>query len=181
MTIKPFLKVITFRNCSRPCCYPMTVYVRILKLPVAVHWDVLQVQYVPYNNYTDILHLILLGSNNISYWISLSHIYLPIVGTYPASNAQRHLSMSHPYKIIAIFIRVISLEPVHSYDYPSVTLTHWGQVNPYWGLVNPYGVGDLGQRWFRQWLFVWRHRAITLTNVDLSSVRSCDIHLRTLS
>ena len=41
----------------------------------------------------------------------------------------------------------------------------------HWGLVTPYGVGDLD----------WRHQAITWTNVDLSSVRSCGNHLRTLS
>ena len=38
----------------------------------------------------------------------------------------------------------------------------------------------------RSWSLVqvmacWRHQAITWTNVDLSSVRSCGIHLRTLS
>ena len=53
--------------------------------------------------------------------------------------------------------------PVRSY---SSFLTHWG-------LVTPYGIGDLGQH--------WRHQAITWTNVDLSSVRSGGIHLRTLS
>ena len=38
-------------------------------------------------------------------------------------------------------------------------------------------VTELGQHWFRQWL-VARHQAITWTNVDLSSVKSCGIHLR---
>ena len=57
---------------------------------------------------------------------------------------------------------------------PAVTqLTHWG-------LVAPYGDIDLGQHWFRQWLVAWRHQAITWTNVDVS-LRSCGIHLRTLS
>ena len=51
----------------------------------------------------------------------------------------------------------------------------------HWGLVTPYGVEDLDQHWFRQWLVAWRHQAITWTNVDLSPVRSCGIHLRTLS
>ena len=41
------------------------------------------------------------------------------------------------------------------------------------GLVTPYGVGDLGQYWFRQWLVAWWHQAITLTNADLPSPRSC--------
>ena len=45
----------------------------------------------------------------------------------------------------------------------------------------PYGGRDLGQHWFRQWLVAWRHQAITWINVDLSSLRSCDVHLRTIS
>ena len=53
------------------------------------------------------------------------------------------------------------------------TLTHWG-------LVTPYGGRDLVQHWLRQWLVAWRHQAITWTNVDLSSVRSIDIHLRAI-
>ena len=31
------------------------------------------------------------------------------------------------------------------------------------------------------WLVAWRHQAITWTNVDLSSIRSSDIHLRAIS
>ena len=31
-------------------------------------------------------------------------------------------------------------------------------------------VNDLGQHWFRYWLAVWRHQAITWTNVDLLSI-----------
>ena len=51
----------------------------------------------------------------------------------------------------------------------------------HWGLVTPYGDRDLGQHWLRQWLVAWRHQAITWTNVDLSSVRSCDIPLGAIS
>ena len=47
--------------------------------------------------------------------------------------------------------------------------------------MTPYGGRDLGQHWFRQWLVAWRHQAITWTNVDLSSVRSTDVHLMTSS
>ena len=54
------------------------------------------------------------------------------------------------------------------------TLTHWG-------LVTPYGDRDLGQHWLRRWLVAWRHQAITWTNVDLSSVRSCGHHVRAIS
>ena len=47
--------------------------------------------------------------------------------------------------------------------------------------MTPYGDSDLGQHWLRQWLVAWRHQAITWTNVDLSSVRLSDIHLRASS
>ena len=50
----------------------------------------------------------------------------------------------------------------------------------HWGLVTPYGVRELGEHWFRWWRVAWRHQAITWTNVHLSSVRSCGIHLRIL-
>ena len=49
------------------------------------------------------------------------------------------------------------------------------------GLVTPYGGRDLSQHWLRQWLVAWRHQAITWTNVDLSSLRSSDVHLRAIS
>ena len=45
------------------------------------------------------------------------------------------------------------------------------------GLVMPYGDIELGQHW----LVVWQHQAITWTSVDLSWVRSTDIHLRAIS
>ena len=48
------------------------------------------------------------------------------------------------------------------------------------GLVNQYGVIQLGQHWFSQCFNAW-HLAITLTNVDWSSVTSCGIHLRAIS
>ena len=47
--------------------------------------------------------------------------------------------------------------------------------------LGPSDVGDLGQHWIRWWLVAWRHQAITWTNVDLLSGRSCGIHLTTLS
>ena len=49
------------------------------------------------------------------------------------------------------------------------------------GLVTPYGDSDPGQHWLRYWLVSWRHQAITWTNVDLSSLRSNDVHLRAIS
>ena len=59
-------------------------------------------------------------------------------------------------------------------DLRSNELTHCG-------LVTPHDDRDLGQHWLRLWLVAWRHQAITWTNADLSSVRSSDIHLRTIS
>ena len=42
----------------------------------------------------------------------------------------------------------------------------------------PCGNIDLGQHRRRQWLGAWWHKAINLTNIDLSSVRPSEIHLR---
>ena len=53
----------------------------------------------------------------------------------------------------------------------------WGAILTRWGLVTPYGDIDLGHHWLRQWLVAWQHQAITWTNVDLSSVKFCGIHL----
>ena len=50
-----------------------------------------------------------------------------------------------------------------------------------WGLVMPFGDIDLGQHWLRQWLVAWWHQVITWTNVDWSSVKSNDIHVRAIS
>ena len=47
--------------------------------------------------------------------------------------------------------------------------------------MTPYGGGDLGQHWFRYWLVAWQHQAITWNNVELSSLRSSDVHLRAIS
>ena len=49
------------------------------------------------------------------------------------------------------------------------------------GLVTPYGDRDWGQHGLRQWLVAWRHQAITWTNVDWSSVKSSDVHMRAVS
>ena len=39
---------------------------------------------------------------------------------------------------------------------------------------------DSGWHWHRYWLVAWWHKAITWTNVNLSSVRSSDVHVRIL-
>ena len=44
-----------------------------------------------------------------------------------------------------------------------------------------HGNIEHGQHWFRQWLGAWWHQAITLTNVDLPSLKSSDNHLRAVS
>ena len=49
------------------------------------------------------------------------------------------------------------------------------------GLVTPYGDKDLGQHWLRKWLVAWQHQAITWNNVDWSSVKSSDNHIRATS
>ena len=62
-------------------------------------------------------------------------------------------------------------------------LTHCGQPElTHCGLVTLYGDRDLGQHWLRQWLVAWRrHQSINWTNVDWSSVKSRDIHIRAIS
>ena len=47
--------------------------------------------------------------------------------------------------------------------------------------MTPYGDRNWGQHWLKQWLVAWRHQAITWTNVDWSSVKSNDIHIRVIS
>ena len=48
-------------------------------------------------------------------------------------------------------------------------------------LVAPYGDRDQGQHLLMQWLVAWRHQAITWTNVDLSTIRTRDIHLKVIN
>ena len=63
-----------------------------------------------------------------------------------------------------------------------MSLLHFLQfASTHCGLMMPYADIDLGQHWLRWWLFAWRHRVITRTNVELASVRSSDIHLRVIS
>ena len=59
-------------------------------------------------------------------------------------------------------------------DMWEVALTHCS-------LPTSYNDLDEGQHWFRQWLVAWWHQDIAWTNVDLSSVGSSDILLRTIS
>ena len=65
-------------------------------------------------------------------------------------------------------------------DYSSDSQRHILLPFTHCGLVTPYGDIDPGQHWLRWWLVAWRHQAITWTNVDLSSIRSSDIHLRSI-
>ena len=46
-------------------------------------------------------------------------------------------------------------------------------------MLTHYGI--VGQHWLRYWLVAWRHQAITWTNVDSSSMKSSDIHIRAIS
>ena len=102
-----------------------------------------------------------------------SHLF----GTKPLAEPKliinwKEISVTFIPKCIS-FCSEINFKIVCKYDFVqvSISLTHWG-------LVTPYSIGDLGQHWLRQWLVAWWHKAITRTNVDLSSVRSNDIHLR---
>ena len=47
-------------------------------------------------------------------------------------------------------------------------------------LVMRYGINDLSVNWLRLWLVAWRYQAISWTNVDLSFMEYCDIHLQTI-
>ena len=60
------------------------------------------------------------------------------------------------------------------------SLSPRANVLTHFGLVTPYGDIDLGQHWLRQWHVVWRHQAITWANIDSSSVKTSDTHLRAL-
>ena len=44
-----------------------------------------------------------------------------------------------------------------------------------------YGDIHLAPNWFRLWIAVWRHQAITWTNVDFISVKSCSIRLKAMA
>ena len=48
-------------------------------------------------------------------------------------------------------------------------------------LVTSYCERDQGQHWLMQWCVIWRHQSITWSKVDVSSVRSGDIHPRAIS
>ena len=49
------------------------------------------------------------------------------------------------------------------------------------GLLTPYGDKDLAQPWLRKKLVAWWYQAITLINVDFSSISTNEIHLRAIS
>ena len=85
--------------------------------------------------------------------------------------SHRYYISSIPHSVDACFWIIINL--CHMVLYATV-LTHCG-------LMTPYGDGDLGQHWLRWWLVAWWHQAITWTNVDWSSVKSSDIHIRAIS
>ena len=91
-----------------------------------------------------------------------------------------YLFLTHwPYQMVGhklerILINMIWIIHGSSAGMLRMKLTHCG-------LVTPYDDIDLGQHWLRLWLGAWRHQAITWTSVDLSSVKSSDIHLNTIA
>ena len=109
--------------------------------------------------------------------INNSYIYINIsckCDTNRAGHFTLDAYASRPVACIHIYMTPFSIhgdtqKVLHTADY---TLTHCG-------LVMPYGDTDLDQHWFRWWLITWQHQAIT--NVDLSPVKSSDIHLRAIN
>ena len=98
---------------------------------------------------------------------------------------------------VDLFLYVKKVKEIYNFKWMS-SPTHCGlQTRIYWrqalsivvwmimlaqcSLATPYDDIEMGQHWLGWWLVVWRHQVMTWTNVDLSSVRSSDIHLRTIS
>ena len=59
-------------------------------------------------------------------------------------------------------------------------LTQISQKLTHSGLAMPNEDIELCQHWLKEWLVAWWHQAITWTNVDLSSIRFSDSHLRAI-
>ena len=64
---------------------------------------------------------------------------------------------------------------------------HWRNQNWYlillftpYGIVTPYGIMDYCQSGFKQWPVAWHHQAIIWSNVDFSSVGSCNVHMKVI-
>ena len=70
-----------------------------------------------------------------------------------------------------------------------VNHVNWGTYHTLSGILNTlwpcdailYVNTNLSQHWLRQWLVAWGYKATSLTNVDLPSVETTDIHLRSIS
>ena len=60
-------------------------------------------------------------------------------------------------------------------------MCHPGSMSQHSHLIRPHSNTNLGQHWLRQWFIARSHKAITWTNVDLSSKVFCGIHLRAIS
>ena len=60
------------------------------------------------------------------------------------------------------YIHIVSYRIVSIYMCSKHNFTHYG-------IVMLYDNIDLGQHWFRSWLFAWWYQTIISTNVDLSS------------
>ena len=82
---------------------------------------------------------------------------------------QALLGLLFQYPVMYLSLYVL-LQDLESMDAWSSNELQWLQLT-HCGLVKPHGVRDLA----------WRHQAITWTNVDWSSVKSSDIHIRAIS
>ena len=87
--------------------------------------------------------------------------------TTPLLTYWKYISGPHGHKFVFHFWSCLSQPPALSYTHS--------------GILTPHGDTDRGQHWLGQWLFAWRHKAITWTNVDLSSKVFCGIRLWVIS
>ena len=102
-------------------------------------------------------------------WTVFSQSTLVVLFVFSDSFCQHELTL-----ILAWINNYIHYKVWDSMTYPFPSLINAA-------IEERYVNRDLGQHWLRKWLVAWRHQAITWTNIDLSSVSSQGINLRTLS
>ena len=126
------------------------------------------------------VHIALRARSNTIYTVYATQFMLvPLI-----VSASKQLPNQHR-RILLMWIRYRSQTNINRcnrclIDFDARFLAIW-DILTHCDLVTPYGGRDPGQHWFRQWLGAWRHQDITWTNIDLSSLRFCDVHLRAIS
>ena len=91
------------------------------------------------------------------------------------------LGASKLHIFIFLIFRPDSTNAKYNYDAYIAKRMKYHQLKTHSGLVTTYGDGDLGQHWLSYWLVARRHQAITRNNVNWSSVKSRDMHIRAIS